>query len=117
MRLATLPRDSVDAFLDEYRKALHLAGKTQADVERLDEQRRVAFSEAIVANANAKSVAIAEHMARTSEPYGDAVAALDVARETAAAAKADVVYYQARFDAWRTKSATKRTEMSIEAQK
>lgn len=104
------------AFLNEYRQALVAAGKLAADVERLDEQRRIAFSTAFIV-AGDVSAAKAEHVARTSEVYADAVAALDVVRERAAEAKANAVYYQARFDAWRTRSATKRTEMAIEGQR
>jgi hypothetical protein len=112
--------DGVDKFLAEYRAVLLKSGKTQADVERLDEQRKAAFSEALLAARKAAekvSFAEAEHMARVSETYADAVARLDVAREACATAKAEAVYFQARFDAWRTKSATKRTEMAIEGQR
>ncbi len=113
--------DSVDLFLKDYHAVLIEAGKTASDVERLEEQRRVAFSEQIIAARKAPetkvSVAEAEHIARTSEPYSDAVARLDVAREKAAEAKAKAIYYEARFDAWRTKSATKRAEIMADSQK
>jgi hypothetical protein len=79
----------------------------------MEEQRKIAFSQAVFASGES-SMAKAEHAARTSSAFMDAVNALDDARRAAATAKAKVTYMAARLDVWRTRSATARQKMVVE---
>ena len=106
--------DPFDAFMTEYRDVLHQAGVWRAALEEAEEKRRLAFSNAVVTadiSSDSKMPANkAEHWARTSDGYKAAVDALDAARAAYEAANAQAVWFTARFEAWRTRSASKRAE-------
>lgn len=97
----------VKPHLDELRAAMRVASRAKAQMERAEENRKIVFSEEVVASQE-KSLARAEHIARASSTYQDAVEELKQASIACGDAQAEVVYLQNRFEAWRTNMASAR---------
>lgn len=98
---------TVDQLLEEYREAATDAGRLAAAADGLDEQRRIVFSEQVLA-AGDMAVAKAEHAARASAPYKQVCRDIEAARREAAEARASADYLEKRFEAWRSKMASAR---------
>lgn len=105
----------IEAFLSEYGEMLELSARLSAEEARLEEAKKIAFSAAL-REAGDIPVTKAEHVARTSEHYLDAVKRLDNAREQAAIAGAKVKHLAARLDVWRTRMSTEREKMKRKEQ-
>lgn len=96
-------------FIDDYYEAMKVAARLKAAVERAEEHRKIVFSEEVIA-ADAP-ISKAEHIARASSTYADAVEELRIASVEYGDAAAKVEYLKTRFEAWRTNMATHRTKL------
>ncbi len=98
---------SIDDLLNELKEATAKAGHYAADVEALDEQRRITHSRGVWSSN--ESVAKAEHASRASLDYEAIVTQLNAARHKLADARSQADYLEKRYETWRTRMASART--------
>ncbi len=101
---------TIDELLEQRRTAAREVGTLAAEVESLDEVRRIAFSREVTASK--ESVAKAEHAARASDIYVKSCDDLHNARLKLGEAKAQADYLEKRIEVWRTRSANARQQRS-----
>lgn len=92
---------NADDLVLAYRDALKAQAIDSAAEAAADDNRKVVLSEQIVACGDV-AVTKAEHAARASKPYRQALDALNATRECAENARAEVEYLRVRFEKWRT---------------
>lgn len=97
----------IDQLLEDYRRALVKLSEANAAYFEQDENRKIILARQTKEFAD-QPLTKAEVWARASEPYALAIGALVELQRAAENAKADVEFLRARFEAWRTRSATLR---------
>lgn len=97
---------------EDYRLAVTEWARLDGEARRKDALRKRIFSQLII-SADAKSVAMAENIARTDLRYETAEADAINAETAANIAKAECDAIKIRFEIWRTMNATARAEMGM----
>lgn len=97
---------------EDYRIAAEQWARLDGEARRKDALRKRIFSQLII-GADAKSVSMAENIARIDLRYENAEADAINAETAANIAKADCDAIKIRFDVWRTMNATARAEMGM----
>lgn len=102
---------SLDEFLEEFRLALVEQAKLDPEAKRQDDQRKIILSEII--NHTEGPVASRPNIALATPRYQEACDSVKDARTKANLADAKVKWMETRFEAWRSRNATKRAEMTM----
>lgn len=100
----------VDELVEEYGLALRAAAKATAAEAAADDARKIVMAKEIIA-AGDMAVTKAENIARASQPYINAVNALNDARREAEEARAEVEYLRVRWETFRTKTSAQKARM------
>lgn len=104
--------DPVADLLREYAQALEAHARLEAAAEHADNQISIVEAENLdVEMAEWKAKAAA----RSSQAYKDAVAQRWKTKEAAGHAKGQVLHIQARLDIFRTREATRRENLRVQA--
>jgi len=107
--------DALDQFQIDYRRALHANAKAVADLEEAEEQRKIVFSEEVVAfTQDGTAIGKAEHMARASFAYQAASARVVRCRLAKEETYGEVESLKTRFETWRSRAANARAERMME---
>lgn len=99
--------DPFDSFLGECREAWRRANVAAAELETMEERRRIRFAECFQ-EAGDMPAAKAEQFARRHDAYRDLCEDLANKRIEAAQTKATADWYTARLEVWRTREASAR---------
>lgn len=102
---------SIDDFSEKYRLAGIAWAKKDGEARTADRIRKHVFSELV--NQSEGAVSAREHGATCHPKYKQAVMEAERLRTEANILKAEIDAMQLRFEAWRTRSATKRAEMKL----
>lgn len=96
-----------DTIVGELQEALNFAARLGAQAERLEEERKILFSELFMGSTE-KGVDAREHAARADLSYQEKTKQLNDVREQAAVWKSKALALQTRVDVWRTRMASAR---------
>ena len=102
---------SLDEFLESFRLALVDQAKLEPEAKRQDDQRKIILAEII--NHTEGPIASRPNIALATDRYREACDSLKEARTKANLADAKVKWMETRFEAWRSRNATKRAEMQL----
>lgn len=100
---------TIDEVVDSLHERLRDHAVYAAQAQRLEHARKALISKLILEQEGVP-VTKAEHIARASQPYAEHLALLAKAQTDASTAFADVEWYRARLEVWRTKSASARAQ-------
>jgi len=92
---------NADELVEAYGVALRAAAKANAEAEAADDARKIVRAKEMLASGETATTK-AEVIATASQPYINAVNALNAARGAAEDARAEVEYLKTRFEKWRT---------------
>jgi len=99
---------------EQYRLLAVDYAEKEGEANRLEEKKKIVFAELVNQfRRDEKAVVAAEYKARAAEPYKDIIDQYTAARTAANIAKAELRAKEIGFETWRTKEATKRTEMRL----
>ena len=111
-RHSHIGHNSDNDIAEQFRLSCEEWARLDGEARRKDALRKRIFAQLVIA-ADAKSVAMAENLARVDPRYEMAEADSINAETAANIAKADMEAVRIRFEVWRTRNANARAEMNL----